>query len=302
MILAITGATGFVGSHLVDLVLREGHQVRALTRRQQPAQPGVAWIAGALDAPESLDNLVLGADAVIHVAGVVNAPDRAGFALGNIDGTRAMAAAALGAGIGRFVHVSSLAAREPLLSNYGWSKAEAEREVSGSSLPAWTIVRPPAVYGPGDMEMRDTFRLANMGIALTPPPGRMSVIHVDDLARLLLALAQTRDQGSVLEPDDGRPDGWTHADFLGGAIGAAVGKRVASIALPAPLLSLAARADRLFRGGRAKLTADRVSYICHPDWTADPAKRPDPALWQPRIPTSEGLAQTAAWYRANGLL
>lgn len=301
MIIALTGGTGFVGKRLIALAVAAEHQVRALTRRPQPAQSGVTWIEGALDTRPALATLVEGADVVIHVAGVVNAPDRAGFAHGNIDGTQAMIDAAVAARIARFVHVSSLAAREPALSNYGWSKAESERRVETSPL-AWTIVRPPAVYGPGDLEMLDTFRVAKRGIALTPPAGRMAVIHVDDLAGLLLALAASDDHGQIYEPDDGTPGGWALGDFLGTAIGAAVGRRVLTIALPRPLLSLAARADRLFRGDGAKLTADRVGYMCHPDWSVDPARRPPPALWQPRIATPEGLAQTAAWYRAQGLL
>lgn len=302
MILAITGATGFVGGHMLDQALAAGHQVRALTRRTQPERAGITWVEGTLSAPGALAALVTGADAVVHVAGVVNAPDRDGFAAGNIAGTREMVAASVAAAVPRFVHVSSLAAREPALSNYGWSKAGAEAEVSASPLRHLTIVRPPAVYGPGDLEMRDTFRMAQMGLALTPPPGRLSVIHVDDLARLLLILAERGPHGAVLEPDDGKPGAWTHDEFFGRAIGEAVGKRVVPIALPRPLLSLAASADRLLRGKNAKLTQDRVGYMCHPDWTSDPARCPDPALWQPCIATADGLAQTAAWYRANGLL
>lgn len=302
MILAITGGTGFVGRRLIELALADGHQLRALTRRSQPVRSGVAWIEGALDNASALARLVEGSDAVIHVAGVVNTPDRAGFEAGNVAGTKRMVEAALGAGIGRFVHVSSLAAREPTLSLYGWSKAASEHCVHTAGI-AWTIVRPPAVYGPGDMEMLDTFRLAKRGIALTPPAGRMSVIHVDDLARLLIALATSdAHMGDTLEPDDGRAGGWSSAEFLGPAIGAAVGTRPLTIALPRPLLTLAARADRLLRGPKAKLSADRVGYMCHPDWSVDPARRPAPIVWQPQIDTPTGLAQTAAWYRGNGLL
>ena len=301
MIIALTGGTGFVGKRVIALAVEAGHQVRALARRPQCDQPGVTWIEGALDVPEALARLVAGADAVLHVAGVVNAPDRAGFATGNIAGTQAMIEASVAARVSRFVHVSSLAAREPGLSSYGWSKAESEAKVADSPL-AWTNVRPPAVYGPGDMEMLDTFRIAKLGIAVMPPPGKISVIHVDDLARLLLALV-THDAGRLtIEPDDGTPGGWTHADFLAGAIGMAVGQRVWPLPLPRFILSLAARLDGLMRGSRAKLTADRVGYMCHPDWTVDPARRPDPALWQPRIGTAQGLADTAAWYRANRLL
>ena len=132
--LAITGATGFVGSTLRRLAVAQGFDVRALTRRPQPDTPGLTWVAGALDNPESLSALVAGADAVLHVAGVVNAPDRAGFVRGNVAGTQAMVNAAKAAGIPRFIHVSSLAARAPDLSIYGWSKAEAETRVAESGL------------------------------------------------------------------------------------------------------------------------------------------------------------------------
>ena len=299
---AVTGGTGFVGGTLINLARQAGHQVRALTRRPQPAHQGVTWVEGALDRPAALAELIAGADAVIHVAGVVNAPDRASFAAGNIDGTRAIVTAAEQAGVRRFVHVSSLAAREPQLSTYGWSKAEAEHVVEGSGLD-WVMVRPPAIYGRGDMEMRELFRMAKRGMIFTPPAGRLSVIEVSDLGRLLLVLALTqRDTNQrLLEADDGRPGGWSHAEFAH-AIGTAVGKPVRPIALPRRLLSVAAWGDRLVRGKRAKLTPDRVAYFCHPDWTIDPGKRPDPALWQPEIATPEGLTATASWYRAHSLL
>jgi len=299
-ILAITGGTGFVGRTLIDLAVREGHEVRALTRRPQPDMARVTWVSGALDTPLALTSLIRGADAVIHVAGVVNAPDRAGFAAGNIAGTQAVVDAATSVGVQRFIHVSSLAAREPELSDYGWSKAGAEHVVEASSLH-WTIVRPTAIYGPGDMEMRDMFRIAKYGLALLPPPGRMSVIAVSDLARLLLSLVATNQGPVILEADDGTQGGWSHGDFAR-AIGAAVGRPVLPLALPKAILSVGAKADRLFRGRKAKLTQDRVNYLTHPDWTVDPAKRPDSLIWRPEVPTLQGLAETAAWYRANGLL
>lgn len=301
MRLAVTGGTGFVGRHLIDQALDAGHEVCALTRRPQPERPDLTWIEGALDVADALARLVERADAVIHVAGVTNAPDLAAFRAGNVAGTQAIVAAAHTARVPRFVHVSSLAAREPHLSMYGASKAEAEAIVMASGLN-WAMVRPPAVYGPGDMDMLDTFRAANLRLALTPPPGRLSVIHAADLAALLLALAGDDHPGAVFEPDDGKAGGWTHAEFFGQAMGAAVGKRVLTLALPRPLLTLAARADRLLRGSGARLTLDRVSYMCHPNWTIDPARRPEPALWQPRIATADGLAETARWYRAQGLL
>ena len=291
--LAVTGATGFVGQHLLNLALGEGYAVQALTRRPQPPRDGVTWIQGALDDPASLGRLAEGANAVIHVAGVINA-DAAGFEAGNVTGTAAMIAATERAGVERFVHVSSLAAREPDLSLYGSSKARSEALVDASRLST-AIVRPPAVYGPGDRETLDLFKMAKRGFVILPPTGKLSLIHVDDLARLLLALAIS-DDTLFIEPDDGRPGGWTHEEFAR-TLGHAVGRKVRTVSAPATLLRLAARADGLVRGRHAKLTADRAAYFCHPDWTVSPARAAPTNLWQPQIGTEDGLAATASWYQ-----
>ena len=296
MKLAITGGTGFVGSHLVDAAIAAGHRVKALTRREQAARDGIEWVLGDLESRDALEQLVDDADAVIHVAGVISAPDAAAFDKGNVDGTLAMLAAATAGGVRRFVHVSSLAAREPKLSLYGASKARAEELVFGSGLD-WAIVRPPAVYGPGDRETLELFRMAKLGVMLMPPKGRVSVIHVDDLARLLLALAAPAAKPHILvEPDDGKPDGWTHREFAR-ALGAAMGTRPAVVSSPGVLLRLAARADQLVRGRRAKLTVDRAAYFSHRNWVVEPKRGCPPELWRPAIDTVEGLKQTAAWYR-----
>ena len=293
--LAITGGTGFVGQRVIDLALAQGHQVRALTRRPQPPRDEVTWIEGALDRPDSLAELVTGANAVIHVAGVVNAAEAARFEAGNVLGTGAILLAAEQAGIPRFVHVSSLAAREPQLSMYGASKSRSEALVTASSLST-AIVRPPAVYGPGDREMLEMFKMASRGFVLLPPSGRLSLIHVDDLASLLLGLATSTETG-IIEPDDGRAGGWTHREF-GTALGIAVGRRVRTVSMPRLILAAAARADRLARGTKARLTPDRASYFSHPDWVADPARAP--ISWHAAIPTPKGLTDTAAWYRSRG--
>lgn len=301
MILAITGATGFVGGRLLELALEAGHQVRALTRRLQVEREGVTWIDGALDRPDSLLALAKGADAVIHVAGVINAPDPASFEAGNVGGTSAMVAAAEKAGVKRFVHVSSLAAREPKLSIYGATKAGAEALVGASPLSS-AIVRPPAVYGPGDKETFELFRMARRGLVLLPPEGRLSLIHVDDLSRLLLALADpAAPKGLLVEPDDGRHGGWTHSEF-GQALGRALGRRVLTISTSRPVLSFCARIDQLVRSDRAKLTHDRVAYFCHPDWMVDPGRGAPETLWKPQVDTEQGLADTARWYREAGWL
>jgi nucleoside-diphosphate-sugar epimerase len=300
MRLAITGGTGFVGSHLLDAALANGHEVAALTRREQPPRDNVDWIAGSLEDRDSVRRLVTEADAVIHVAGVINAPDAAGFDKGNVEGTLSMLAAATAGGVHRFVHVSSLAAREPNLSLYGASKARSEELVKRSGLD-WAIVRPPAVYGPGDKETLELFKMAKLGMLLMPPAGQLSLIHVDDLGRLLLALAGTAQSNIVIEADDGHPGGWTHKAF-GQALGRAVGRRPIVISSPGLALRLAARADQLVRGSRAKLTPDRAAYFSHPDWVVDSKLGVPADLWRPRIETLQGLKQTADWYRSKGWL
>jgi nucleoside-diphosphate-sugar epimerase len=301
MKLAITGGTGFVGSHLIDAALAAGHSVLALTRRPQQQREGLNWVDGSLSDSASLERLIDTTDAVIHVAGVLKARDRQGFEAGNVTGTLAVLAAATAGGTQRFVHVSSLAAREPQLSLYGASKAQAEKLVAESGLD-WVIVRPPAVYGPDDRETLDLFRMARGGTIYMPPAGKLSLLHVDDLARLLLALAEPdAPRHLTIEPDDGRPGGWTHREF-GDALAKAVGMPARTVSTPRFLLSIGSRLDRLLRRGNARLTPDRVAYFCHPDWVASPDRAAPPDLWQPQIPTDEGLRQTADWYRAEGWL
>jgi len=296
--IALTGGTGFVGQAVVDLACRRGIPLKALARREQAPREGVEWIRGDLADRAALARLVEGADVVLHVAGVVNAPDPAGFHLGNVAGTQALVDLAVEAGVPRFVFVSSLAAREPGLSAYGESKREAEERVQASALD-WVIVRPPAIYGPRDREMFELFRAARWGVVPIPPAGgRASVIHVEDLARLLVALLPARPALSrrIFEPDDGREGGWDHAD-LARAIGQAMGHKVWAPHLPEWMLRAGAGLDRLVRGDRARLTPDRVGYMVHPDWVCRADKAPPADLWKPEIPTPEGLAATARWYR-----
>jgi nucleoside-diphosphate-sugar epimerase len=301
MRLAITGGTGFVGSHLIDAALASGHQVKALTRREQPARERLEWVAGDLQDRSALERLVGDADAVIHAAGVISGHNAAAFELGNVAGTLAMLAAATAGGVQRFIHVSSLAAREPKLSLYGSSKQRAEDLVYSSGLD-WVVVRPPAVYGPGDKETLELFRMAKLGLMLMPPHGHVSLIHVDDLARLLLALAEYSAPSRILiEADDGRPHGWTHRQFAR-ALGRAVGTRPAIVSSPGLFLRLAARADQLLRGPKAKLTVDRAAYFSHRNWVVEPKRACPPELWEPQIPTDQGLKETADWYRAQGWL
>lgn len=302
MTVAITGGTGFVGQALLDCAADLGVELRALTRRQQPDRKGVSWYLGDLDSRKALVRLVRGCEAVIHVAGVTNAPDPAAFEHGNVTGTLNLIEAALAAGVPRFVFVSSLSAREPGLSRYGESKARAERLVKASGLD-WTIVRPPAVYGPRDRDMLELFRAAKWGVVPTPQSGRASVIHADDLARLLLALVRGGEGIShrTFEPDDGKRGGWGH-DELARAIGWAMGRRPKVLGLSKRTMEWAAKADGALRGAKAKLTLDRVGYLTHPDWVVTHGARVPFEVWRPKVETREGLKATAQWYRKQGWL
>lgn len=301
-LLAITGATGFVGQAVLEYAARAGIEVRALARRPQEARAGVEWVQGDLSDRRALQRLVGRASVVLNIAGVVNAANPQGFEDGNVWGTLNVVNAALEAGVPRFVHVSSLSAREPELSVYGKSKLRGEKVVKASSLD-WTVVRPPAIYGPRDTEMFELFKLARRGIVPLPPQGHLSLIHVSDLARLLLALIPGSEDVTHLtfEPDDGVDGGWTNT-ALAKAIGVAMGKRVTALNLSAKMLRWGASLDARFRGDGAKLTLDRVGYMCHPDWRVGEGNQPPPALWTPQVETQMGLHATAAWYREAGWL
>lgn len=302
-VLALTGATGFVGKAVLEAALSAGYAVRALTRRQQPERANVEWVGGELGNVASLAELVKGAEATIHVAGVVNAPDAAEFEAGNVTGTLNLIETAILKGVRRFVHVSSLSAREPELSVYGASKAKAEKLLMSSTLD-WTIVRPPGIFGPNDKDMLELFRAARWGVMPMPKEGRASFIHVDDLARLLVALVPGDGRvvgsvsGRVFEPDDGKPQGWDHYETAL-AIGWAMGKRPRVIGLSPAMLARAARIDKFLRGPGAKMTLDRAAYLGHPDWVVSPEAAVPATLWQPRIETREGLKATAQWYREH---
>lgn len=300
--LAITGGTGFVGRAVLD-VLRERRIPTGALARKVPDEPfeAIEWVRGDLGDDAALARLASGSGALIHIAGLTNTPDPAEFEGANVTGTANVIAAAKAARVKRLVFVSSLAAREPQLSRYGASKSQAEQLVQASGLD-WTIVRPPAVYGPRDSDMFDLFRAARFGFVPLPPGGATSIIHVEDLARLLLDLVTAQSalvSKRIFEPDDGREGGWSHKE-LAHAIGQSVGRKIIAPHLPRAVLQGAASIDRLLRGDGAKLTADRVGYMCHPNWVARFDRQVPETVWTPQIGGEAGLAATAEWYRSAG--
>jgi uncharacterized protein YbjT (DUF2867 family) len=295
--LAITGATGFVGQTLVRMALEGGWRVRALTRSPKPSSEGLSWIDGSLEDAASLAELMRGSDAVIHVAGVVNAAERAGFAKGNIEGTRAVVEAAKSAGIRRFVHVSSISAREPALSNYSWSKSEAERVITQSTLD-WTIIRPPAIFGIGDYEINELFKFAKIRLCFGVFSCKTSVIAVEDLAEILLKCIWFDSALRVTyEVDDGHYGGRTQREF-GQLVLEATSKIGVSIPIPAFFVPILAYFDTLKRKEKAKLTKDRACYMIHRDWVANSDLKPPISLWNPRDDTAEKLKIAyIKWYK-----
>ncbi|MBD59263.1 MAG: epimerase [Citromicrobium sp.] len=302
MTLALTGGTGFVGQAVLDLLEGSGERVRVLARNVPEDRRGFRWVEGSLNEPFALAHLVADAECVIHIAGLTRATNTDHFEIVNVTGTLNVVEAAVRAGAKRMVFVSSLAAREPELSAYGLSKRRAETVVAASGLD-WTIVRPPGVYGPRDTDFLEMFRAATKGVLPVPAGGRGSLIHVRDLARLLLALREGGEgiTHEIFEPDDGRANGWSHPD-LARAIGTAVGKKVQPVPMPGFALQAAAYADEKVRGRNARLTKDRASYLAHKDWVVAPERVVPAAIWKPEILTREGLRETAQWYREAGML
>ena len=193
----------------------------------------------------------------------------------------------------RASRASSMSPRSPRASRSCRSTARARRGRKRwsprSPLSTGRSSARPRSMAPATARRSSCSRWRSAGWSCCRRAGRLSLIHVDDLARLLLALAAPDAPSELLiEPDDGRAGGWTHREF-GQALGRAVGRRgAARLSAPRALLTLAARADRLVRGDKAKLTADRAAYFCHPDWAVDAGRAAPPDLWQPRIATDAG--------------
>ena len=318
----VTGATGFVGSHLAEALKRHGHEVTALARSPRKAEAltsqGARIVPGDLHDMAALDRAAAGQDIIYHVAGVVAARNETEFLRANRDGTINLIAAAERGGSPRFVLVSSLAAAGPALPGtpltgretphpvtaYGRSKLAAEEAVRGSSLD-WSIVRPPIVYGPRDREVLKIFRLARLRLAPVFGDGsqELSAIHATVLAEAMVAVGQsTATIGGIYVAS--HTEVFTSAD-LGHAVARAMGGSVTTIRIPAPvartLLWLTENGARLTRRATI-LTADKANEFFQPAWTGDPAPLTRDTGWQATYDLQRGLANTYEWYRQAGWL
>ena len=304
-VIALTGATGFIGGALCERLLGAGYRVRALYRPRPGRVPrqaaGLSWIAGDLDDRAALATLVAGAEAVVHCAGSVRGARRADFDRVNEAGVLHIVRAAAGeAACRRFLLLSSLAAREPQLSDYARSKWLGERALAANAgRLAWAALRPPAVYGPGDREMLPLFRSMARGLAPIPGKGdgRFSLIHVADLAAAVVAwLDVDGESGHTYELDDGHARGYDWDTVL--ATASRVLRDDAPIrrlSIPIPCLRLVAginlAAARLF-GYPPMLTPGKVREITHADWVGDGSALARATGWRPLVGLERGLADT----------
>ncbi len=313
----VTGATGFVGSHLVEALRERGDEVTALARSAAKATAltrlGVRVVTGDLDDTTALETATAGQDVIYHVAGATAALNEAEFLHCNVQGTINVANAAARHGQPRFVLVSSMAAAGPApvgkpltghesprpVTAYGRSKLGAEQTIVRGKLP-WVIVRPPAVYGPRDREVLKVFQMVRWGIAPVFGDGlqELSAVHGADLARALIA-AGTAD-GTV-----GRtyyachPEIFTSGQFVR-AIATAMGRKAVVVPIPPVIgraaLSVTEAVGRLSRKATI-LTTDKANEFFQAAWTGDPTPLTHDTGWRPTFDLRAGLAQTYDWYR-----
>lgn len=303
LLIALTGATGFIGSRIARHLASQGVRIRALVRPgsqyRLPKDIPVEVCLGSISEPSALARLLEGVDAVVHCAGLVRGVTQAEFDAVNVAGTeRLVSLARQLAKPPRLVLISSLAARQPQLSPYAMSKYRAEQVVAefGSGLP-WLILRPPAVYGPGDRELLPLLKAMAHGFLpiLGPQDGRFSLLFVDDLARAVeKALVHPEVAGQIFELHDGKPNGYgwdeIHAiaeAFRGGA--------VVRLALPElglrALAWVVAIASKLV--GRAPmLTPAKLNELRYPDWVCDNDAICQVLGWQPEVQFAQGLSLT----------
>ena len=305
-LVAVTGATGFVGPHLVQALARHGWTVRLLVRRWSPL-PDLAGVQaelvlGDLADEKALGRLVDGAGAVVHAAGLIKARTEADFMAVNRDGTARLSRLVPAA---RFLLLSSLAAREPGLSAYAASKRAAEVVLKERRGP-WLAVRAPAVYGPGDRETLAYFKTVDHGWAPRPmvEGARLSLIHAADLAEALARSLESDLPPSVYEIDDGCPGAHDYDD-MARAAGLALnvgggGRQPRTLAVPRPVLAAvgAWNGMRQSLGGAPQiLTAGKVAEMFHRDWTIHDRRLAEATGFTARFDLQRGFAETVLWYR-----
>lgn len=317
----LTGGTGFLGSHVAELLVEAGRDVRATVR----ATSDTHWldplpletVVADLENPDALAGALAGVTDVVHVGGVTVAANPATFERVNTAGTLALAAAAGRAGVERFVFVSSLAARGPdgaegPVSPYGRSKHTAERGLTslidaGEASYAFRVVRPGGIYGPRDPDLLALFRMAARGFLVLPAvEGRLQPVHVDDAARsVVLALAAAEPGSADPGPLPVLADEIVTWTELGEVLEAAIGRSARVLRVP-PAVFLAAGGAAEFAarltGGTPKFDRRRARDLTLRTFTSEIETTRAAIGWTPMVSLRQGMAGTVAWYRERGWL
>ncbi len=303
--LALTGGTGFIGQALVRWLASNGWRVRALYRSESGDRTfplaGVCWIKGSLEDEASLHRLMDGVEAVIHCAGSIRGITRADFDRANVHGMRALVHAATRKAVPRLLVLSSLAAREPSLSHYAASKREGERLLAEKAGDiAWTILRPPAVYGPGDRELRPLFQWFERGIAPIPgnSHGRFSVIYIDDLLEAITASLNCPTTHSMtFTLHDGRINGYCWEQVIGIAA-SLCGRPIRQLRISPVLLHAIATINLALSWPWRRLpmlSPGKVREFTHPNWVCNNVALTQATGWKPQVLLEEGLGRTMNW-------
>ncbi len=308
-VIAVTGATGFLGRHVVTALARTGARIRILARADLPRE---AWrgleldvVPGSLEDPAALARLTAGVDAVVHAAGLIKARRSADFLRVNRDGTRAVAESARRHAAGsRLVVVSSLAAREPGISEYAASKhagEEAARAVYRDDPDRLVIVRPPVIYGPWDRETLALFKAASRALVPIAGSGRIAIVHVADAAAAIAHLASGDGAAGLFALADDHPAGYSARELMAEAA-RAVGRRARFVRIPDAALLAAGHAS----GWRGRLqrkvpmfNAGKAREMLHPDWSVSAGELLPAAIYRARIGIAEGFRTTVAWYKGE---
>ncbi|HYT04504.1 MAG TPA: NAD(P)-dependent oxidoreductase [Gemmatimonadales bacterium] len=322
----VTGGTGFVGTHLVQALRARGHGVTCLVRNPAKARAAgwtdVRVVRGDLDDTRALREACEGADVIFHVAGRISARGPDDFMRANRDGTANLLEVASERPPQRFVLVSSLAAGGPTVPGqpveesrppspvtaYGHSKLAAEVLVRATPL-AWTIVRPPTVYGERDREVLKVFKLARAGVVPVFGDGsqELSVIYAGDLADALLTAATAPAAANRLYYA-AHPVSTTSRELvraIGRALSLGGGREPRVVPLPAPLARglLWVIGSLAHLAGRATvLSADKAAEFLAPAWTCRPDALIRDTGWRAETDLETGLRRTAQWYRQVGWL
>jgi len=320
----VTGASGFLGSHVAEQFSREGHAVRLLLRgtSSRAFLKGFEFeeALGDVTDPGSLAAAVASVDAVVHTAGLVKARSEAEFQAVNGRGTANLLAAIEKAApdLRRFVYVSSLAAHGPSedgaprpldsaanpVSAYGRSKLAGEEATRASSLaPRAVIFRPPVIYGPRDPGLVPFFKLARWRLAplLMGGRNRISIVYVEDIARAIVqaTTAEADVADKVYCPEDGSVYSWR--DLLS-AIEEAIGRKALRISAPRWAFegaALASEAFGLVARRAVSLTRDKVREMAQRHWVCSSEELRRDLGWAPRTGIREGARLTGDWYREN---